>query len=54
MSSDGSADQNNAFHHGSRLEADDSQAGSERDIDEGGAKPTDNADADGPSSAVTR
>ena len=53
MSSDGSADQNDTFHHGSRLEADDPQAGSEQDIDEDGAQPTDNADADELMSAVT-
>ena len=53
MSSDGSADQNDASHHGSRLEADDPPAGSEQDIDEGGAPSTDIADADGLEHAVT-
>ena len=53
MSSDGSANQNDAFHHGSRLQADDPPAGSEQDIDEGGAQQVDNADADGLSSAET-
>ena len=41
MSSDGSADQNDGFHHGSSLEVDGSHAGSEQDIDEGGAQQVD-------------
>ena len=46
MSSDGSADLNNASRHGSSVEGDGSHAGSEQDLDEGRAQQDHNADTD--------